>query len=384
MAEKLFAEVAHGSMNKAGEELCGDSVSVTRTEDSTIVILSDGLGSGVKAHILASLTVTMAATMLKEGGSVDMVLEALADTLPMCQVRQLAYSTFTIAQVYDDGRVYLAEYDNPRAMMGKGRKTKHVERRERQVGERTVSEAFFQAEDGEWLVLISDGILHAGIGGVWNLGWGWERVEAYVRNVVAMDMSAEEVTDDLLSLCKRLYGGKPGDDASCAVIKVRMPRLLTAMVGPPANPEDDDVVVNRFLTLPGQKVVCGGTTGKMVARHLDAPLQVELTSMTTDVPPVARLEGVDLCTEGMLTLMKAKRLLSQATPHTLRGKRDGASRLARALLMADQIHFLVGRAINPAHQSPDVPAELALKGQMVEDMIELLEKRGVKVTAEYY
>ena len=384
MADKLFTEVAYGSMNKAGEELCGDSMSVTRAGDSTIVILSDGLGSGVKAHILASLTVTMASTMLKEGGSIDMVLEALAATLPVCQLRELAYSTFTIAQIHDDGRVYLAEYDNPPAMVGKGRQAKAIERSERQIGERAVSEAFFQAQDGDWLVLVSDGVLHAGIGGVWNLGWGWERVEAYVRKVVAKDYSAAEVKDDLLTLVKRLYGGKPGDDVSCVVIKIRPPRLLTVMVGPPSCPDDDDLVVNRLLSLDGEKVVCGGTTAQVVARHLDVPLKVELTTMTSDVPPVARLEGVGLCTEGMLTLMKAKRLLVDATPHALRAKRDGASQLARALLMADQIHFLVGRAINPAHQSPDVPPELALKGQMVEDMIDLLEKRNVQVTADYF
>ncbi|MGE5542019.1 MAG: SpoIIE family protein phosphatase [Bacillota bacterium] len=384
-ANDLLVEIGKVQLNKTGEELCGDSIEVTQTRDSTIVVLSDGLGSGVKANILSSLTTKIASTMLKGGSNIDDVVSTLAATLPVCKVRHLAYSTFSILQVFKDGRAYLAEYDNPEVFAGGREGTRCLEYVERQVGERTIRESYFTLQDGDWLCMVSDGVLHAGIGGIWNLGWGWERVGAFVHQVARQELPAQEFAGEIANLCSKLYGGKAGDDASVIVVKTRVPRQVTLLIGPPRDPADDPRVVARLCRPAGKKVVCGGTTGNIVARILGKKIEVDLGSSDEDVPPVGVIEGIDLVTEGMLTLVRTLGNLREQVPLSrLYFNTDGASKLTVMLLKADRVHFIVGRAINPAHQSPGVPPLLALKPQIVDDMVKQLRRLGKKVTVESY
>ncbi|MGE5485281.1 MAG: SpoIIE family protein phosphatase [Ignavibacteriales bacterium] len=379
----LFVEIGKAQLNKAGEELCGDSIEITQTRDSTIVVLSDGLGSGVKANILSSLTTKIASTMLKGGSTIDDVVGTLAATLPVCKVRQLAYSTFSILQVFRDGRAYLAEYDNPEVFAGDKEGARRLACVERLVGERTIRESYFTLRDGDWLCMVSDGVLHAGIGGIWNLGWGWERVGAFVQQVAGQELPAQEFAGEIIGLCSKLYGGKAGDDASVIVVKARIPRQVTLLIGPPGDPADDPKVVARLCRSPGKTVVCGGTTGNIVARVLGKKIEVDLESSDEDVPPVGVIEGIDLVTEGMLTLVRTLNNLREQVPLSrLYFNTDGASKLTVMLLKADRVHFIVGRAINPAHQSPGVPPLLALKPQIVDDMVKQLRRLGKKVTIE--
>ena len=86
------------SRNKNGETLCGDQCALEWDGNDATVILSDGLGSGVKANILSTLTATMLTTMLKGSVPIDECVTTVAETLPMCKERKLAYATFTILQ----------------------------------------------------------------------------------------------------------------------------------------------------------------------------------------------------------------------------------------------------------------------------------------------
>lgn len=381
----LHFDIAQMQLSKHGEELCGDSVRRVDTPYGVIVAVSDGLGSGVKANILSSLTVTLATRMLEKGARLDDVVEALGETLPVCRVRKLAYSTFSLLLLSREGRAYLAEYDNPPAFVGRGGRLVDVPRHGREIHGRVVQEAVFEVTDGSWIVLVSDGVLHAGIGGLWNLGWGWERVGAYLSKLGATDIDAADFVRELEHLVQRLYAGRPGDDATAVVVRVRRPRLLTALIGPPRSRSDDAEVTRQLMASPGWKVVCGGTTGNMVARVLGREIEVDLAFPDERVPPTGRLEGVDLLTEGTLTLHRCLELLRAGVrPRQLEGRRDGASRLASMLLRADRLDFIIGRAINPAHQSPDVPPDLAIKHKVVEDIVAELEARGKKVSVKYY
>ncbi|MGE5586642.1 MAG: SpoIIE family protein phosphatase [Clostridia bacterium] len=385
LSTRLRVEVGKSQLNKHGEELCGDSVEVGEGPGSTIVVLSDGLGSGVKANILSSLTVRMIATMLKGGLALEDVIDTLARTLPVCEKRHLAYSTFSILQVFHDGSAHIAEYDSPPAFVGRGRDLRLVPRSECVVGGRVVKEAFFSVEDGDWIVMVSDGVLHAGIGGVWNTGWGWDRVAEYIRSVAGWAETAHEFAEEIARVTSKLYGHKPGDDATVVAVRTRRARSLTMLVGPPVDRGDDPVVVAKLMEEPGKKVVCGGTTGNMVARVLGKPIAVDLRSQDRRVPPTAEIEGVDLVTEGMLTLSYTlEKLKAGARLRDVAWKRDGASRLAAALLEADSVRVIVGRAINPAHQSPDVPVTLALKQKIVDELAQVLKGMGKKVLVEYY
>ncbi len=381
----LYFDIAHVQLAKYGEELCGDSVRRVDTPDGTIVAMSDGLGSGVKANILSGLTVTIATKMLERGASLDDVVEALSETLPLCRVRRLAYSTFSLLSLSPDGRAYLAEYDNPAAFIGLGDRLLEVPRTEHQIRERTVKESVFEVTDGTWIALVSDGVLHAGIGGVWNLGWGWDRVGSFVAKLACSDLDAADLAREIAGLCDKLYAGKPGDDATVVVVRVREPRMLTALIGPPRNRLDDAAAVAELVEGPGSKVVCGGTTGNMVARVLGREIDVELDIPDEGVPPTGRLEGVDLMTEGTLTLFRCRESLRRGVrAKELEGRRDGSSRLTAMLLRADRLKLIVGRAINPAHQDPDVPPDLAIKHQVVEDIVAELKGLGKQVEVRYY
>jgi hypothetical protein len=385
MMERLHVEVEQCQLNKYGEELCGDSVEVETGPDSTIVVLSDGLGSGVKANILSSLTTRMAVTMLKGGLTLDEVVETLAHTLPVCEKRQLAYSTFGILQIFNDGNVYLAEYDSPPAFIGRGSRLRIVPRSERITGDRVIREAFFPVGDGDWSVLASDGVLHAGIGGIWNIGWGWDRVGDYICSTAARTTLASELAEEIAEVTGKLYANKPGDDATVVAVRIRRPRYLTMLVGPPVDPEDDREVVNKLLAAPGKKVACGGTTGNIVARVLDRPITVDLARHDKRIPPIGKLEGIDLVTEGMLTLSYTLEKLEQGVKlKDATAKSDGSSRLTALLLEADCLQIIVGRAINPAHQSPDVPRNLALKHKIVDGLAQVLRGMGKTVMVEYY
>jgi len=382
---ELFFEVGQSQLNKKDEELCGDSIAVAESDDSLIIVCSDGLGSGVKASILASLTSKMASTMLQQGCTIEDVIETLAHTLPVCEVRGLAYSTFSILQLMRDGRAYLAEYDNPAAYLGNRGKLLEIPRRARVIAERVIRESYFQLKPGDWVCLISDGVLHAGIGGIWNLGWGSERIGSFLERVAGKGEEASAAAEEVTALVNKLYNGRPGDDASVVFVRARQPRCLSLLFGPPKDRADDGEIVRRLMECPGRRVVCGGTTGNLVARELGKTIRVDLASMNEKVPPTAFIDGIDLVSEGMLTVSYAVDMVrSGVRRHDLAFRRDGASRLALLLLEGDRIDIMVGRALNPAHQSPEVPLSLGLKNKVVEDLVRALEQRGKVVRVEYY
>lgn len=381
---RLHYECGYAFLRKNREELCGDSFAFSRQPEYAICVLSDGLGSGVKANILSTLTVTIVSRMLEQQLPLDNVLDTLAKTLPMCKVRKLAYSTFAIAQLFRSGNAYLAEYDAPETFLFRGKAALPIAYDERAVGDRVVKEATLKLQVGDWLVMITDGELYAGVGGRWNLGWGWERIQEYLQGRVDDDMSAQELADDMIGVAGHLYEGAPGDDASVVAVKVRERRFATVLTGPPVDRHDDERLVRRLLSGRGRKIVCGGTTGNIVARYLAAEPQVDLLTMQPDVPPTATLPGIDLVSEGVLTLSKTLQNLEQRVrPSDLRHRRDGASMLTRYLLEADEVEFLVGQAMNPAHQNPDMPADLGLKHQVAQAISEHLRGEGKTVTLRY-
>lgn len=380
----VCVDIGTSQLKKDGEELCGDSIEVVHTGTDHIVVVSDGLGSGIKANILSRLTAKTAGTMLKMGGQIDDVIETLAQTLPICKVRKLAYSTFTILQITQNGQVYLMEYENPPSFIGKSNHIINMERNERIIGGKVIRECFFNVSENNWLVIATDGILHAGTGRTMNMAWDRNRMGIYLAATYSPAMNASDWAKEITRLCNNIYGEKPGDDASVAVIKVRRPQHAMILIGPPRNLEDDVTVVDKLMRSNGIKVVCGGTTGEIVARVLGRELTVDLSSRNDRVPPTGIIPSIDLVTEGAVTLVDALEYLKKKSgPRDLR-VRDGASRLASILLVADSVHFIVGTAANPAQQGPEVPAIYIYKQYIIRDLIRILQDMGKTVTEEYY
>ena len=381
---RLFYEWGTKQLQKHGEELCGDNVSVARHSDYVTLALSDGLGSGVKANILSILTTRIVMHLMENELSLSEVVETLGKTLPVCDVRKLAYSTFAIGQFFRDGRARVVEFDTPPFILLRGRKSVPVPYEERQIEGKTIHESELQLKRGDWIVFVSDGVVNAGIGGLYPLGWGLDQIASFLQEHCHPDLSAQELADKLAQAVWDLYCSKPGDDVSVVVIKARQKLVATVLTGPPADKSADEAVVTRFRQCPGFLAVCGGTTAKIVARYLGGkPLEVDLATAKPDVPPLARVEGVDLTTEGILTLTKTNDLLqSGADKETVKFDTDGSSALVRLCLDVDHIHFMVGLSVNPAHQNPDLPRQLGMKLAIVREIAEELRKRDKEVTIE--
>ncbi|MGQ9622136.1 MAG: SpoIIE family protein phosphatase [Candidatus Caldatribacteriaceae bacterium] len=380
----LFVEIAYAQVAKWGEELCGDSVSYEKRSDSTVIAWSDGLGSGVKASILSTLTSRIIVSMLRKNSPLEEVVETLAKTLPVCRVRKIAYSTFSVVQILPDGETYIAEFDNPPLFWIRNGRVMYLDRRRREIGKRTIFEANIRLQRHDWIVGITDGVVHAGIGGLWNLGWRWEKIASFLESTVNEHIDAVTLARRIIETTQKLYQGRPGDDATCVVAKIRLPRRLILWAGPPEDPSWDGEIARRFLSFPGKKVVCGGTTGNILAHFLGKEIRVDLSSLTEDIPPVGVLEGVDLVTEGVLTLAAVLRRLRQGVDKDdVRHRSDGASRLLEFFLEADEVTLIGGRAINPAHQNPKLSGELSLKARILEEVAEELRKRGIAVSVEY-
>jgi len=381
----FYLDIGYSQLNKKGEELCGDSIETLRSDGGTVIVLADGLGSGVKANILSRITAKTAVTMLKMGCGVDDVLATMADTLPMCNVRKLAYSTFSILQIDNKGQAYLAEFDSPPAYMGKKGSLYYLNRARRKIGDKEIAEAHFNLEEDNWLDLISDGVLHAGLGITLNLGWGELEVGKYIKSLAARNYDATDLAHELTKKCNQLYGGKPGDDVSVVVVKYRKLRTVTVLVGPPRNPADDHKAIGKLMSAGGKKVVCGGTTSKIVSRITGKKVEVNLASSSQEVPPTGYIEGIDLVTEGAITLYYALQLLKNGvTLRDVNQAGDGAGQLVSVFLQADEIHFIVGLAINQAMHYPGFPLSCVMKNQTVRDVAEMLLSLGKKVTIEYF
>jgi hypothetical protein len=380
---RLYYEWGTKQLHKRGEELCGDSIAVSRHSESVTLALSDGLGSGVKANILATLTTQIAMHMLENELPLGEVVQTLSETLPVDKVRKLAYSTFAIAQFYRKGYARVVEFDSPSAIVLRRRKIQPVVYEERTIEGKTIHETVLDLKDGDWVIFVSDGVLNAGIGGVYPLGWGWDQAAKFLEKHAHRELSADDLAEKLAETVSELYASAPGDDVSIVVIKVRHKLVATVFTGPPASRSIDEEIVSRFVKSIGQLAVCGGTTAKIVARHLGQPLEVDLKTMTPDVPPIARLEGIDLVSEGILTLTKTSELLQSGTNRkAVRFQTDGAANLIRLLLGVDHIHFIVGQAVNPAHQNPDLPHQLGIRMAVVREIATELRNRGKEVTIE--
>lgn len=385
-----FIDVGFDNINKYGEELCGDKVEIIKDEDGIIIVLADGLGSGVKANILATLTSKIAGTMLREGASIDETVDTIVNTLPVCNVRKLAYSTFTILKVYNDGRIYAVEYDNPPFIFVKGKKLFEVEKQEIIINGRNIKESNFCLQEGDSLTIISDGIVHAGVGATLNLGWQWSNVAEYIMQLSKVEKCAKNMSKGLIDACQNLYDYKPGDDATVVTVKLRKPETIDLFTGPSKDKEADHGIVKRLMESRGKKVVCGGTAANIVSRELGKDLRVSMEFRDPEIPPIAYINGIDLVTEGVLTLSKTidniKSFIFSQSLYTISkfDNLDGASMLTK-LLIEDCTHLnlWVGTAVNPAHQNPDFPTHLSIKGKIVEELAMLMKQLGKEVKLTY-
>lgn len=388
---KYFVNASYSSLNKHGEELCGDNVEIINVKDKTIVVMADGLGSGVKANILSTMTSKIAATMLSGGATLSETVDTIVHTLPVCSVRKLAYSTFTIVVINKDGECYIAEYDNPPIYFFRRNNYLKIDKKESEINGKKVLESNFKLKEGDKFFIVSDGVVHAGIGGLLNLGWQWDNIKDFLEREVKNSDSSKILSNRLIDKCKILYQNYPGDDTTVVSIIVDNPKNVCIFTGPPRDKIYDSLAVTKLMCFNGKKVVCGGTAGKIVGNQLHRDIHVLLDTMTRDIPPMGYLDGVDLVTEGVITLSKTLEKLKKYKEsktneeiEELFSKDDGACRLSELLIReCNNLKMIVGTAINPAHQNPNLPIDLSIKLKLIREIGSIMEEMGKNVEIEY-
>ena len=387
----LCTDIGFKSINHYGEQLCGDHIDIIeQNENSTVVVLSDGLGSGVKASILSTLTSKIISTMLAENLTIEECVNTIVATLPICSVRGVAYSTFTIAHIIDNKKIEIIEYDNPKVILIRNGKNYDYERIEHTIAGKRIFKSVIELEENDIFVLMSDGCPHAGIGIAYNFGWKREDIIQFMEGLSVVGYTAKILSTLLVDECNRLYDEKPGDDATACVIRIRKREPVNLLFGPPSNRDDCNRMLSLFFSKEGKHIVSGGTTSTLVSKFLDKPLYPSLSYGKSDIPPIAEIEGVDLVTEGVITI---NRVLEYAKDHIGENKlyeqwcyqTDGASLISRILFEeATDINFYVGRAINPAHQNPDLPINFNIKMNLVTELSACLKQMGKRIKISYF
>ncbi len=390
MSRPFFIEIGTAQQQKYGEDCYGDTIYSKKIpeEQRIISILSDGLGSGVKANILSSMTTRMAMKFVESNMELLRSSEVMMDALPICQIRKISYATFSIVDSELEGKTRIFEMDNPSFMLIRDGKAVNVRYRELSSPkwkDRTINISQITNQEEDRIILISDGVSQAGLGNP-QYPLGWQRqgclnfaLEQIRKNpkISAYDLAHAIVGE---ALTKEI-DGKAGDDISCVVLYFRKPRQLLVLTGPPFDEDKDREFAELVSDYDGKVAVCGGTTANIVERELCLKCEIDKTSFDEKIPMSSIMEGVDLVTEGILTLTEVYRMLKEGIDTE---KQNAAVRLTKLLLGSDKIDFVVGTKINIAHQDPNLPMELEIRRNIVKKIFRILQDRYLKEISVRY
>lgn len=393
MANEIpYIEIEARQINHQGEKICGDVFLKRRIKEEKrlVAVLSDGMGHGVKANVLASLTATMAMNFTIEHREPTRIAEIIMKTLPVCKERKIAYSTFTAVDIDHTGKLHILEYDNPHALAFRGKMPLElIWQPLKMESENSNSESFsgkslwytnFYPRLDDRLVFFSDGVAQSGLGSDnFPFGWGNDKIQKYIAGLIENDndISAAKITEKVVNRSVLNDGYSAKDDISCAAMYFRKPRKLLLVTGPPYDMAQDKQLANTVDSFDGKKIVCGGTTIEILSRELKRDVTDSLEFFDPDLPPFSYMDGIDLVTEGILTLNKVNRILKDFDSNYITGK-GPADKIVKMLHQSDLIHLIVGTKINEAHQDPNVPVDLEIRRTIALRLARLLEDKFLK------
>lgn len=388
---KIAIDMAYKSLIHYGEELCGDKVELVDREDSRILVLADGMGSGVRANILATLTAKIISTLMYNGLSLEEVVDTVVKTLPMSSVNGMAYSTFSIIQVFHSGYAYIAEYENPECVFCRNGRIERLPFIEREIEGKVIRECVISTQEDDTFLALSDGCVYCGTDQVLNYAWNWDAVAEYCADSVKKMRSAAQVAERVKRMCEELYGGRSSDDATIAVVRLERDKAVNIMTGPALDRADDHRMVREFMEEEGVRIVCGGITSQVVARELGKKLSTSVTNLDPEIPPTSRIEGIDLVTEGVLTLNRAIELLEEYQRDVTveffeeLSRENGATRLVCYLIEdCTTVNLYVGRAVNKDYTTKELPFEISVRRNLVKRLEAVLKAMHRNVVVHYY
>ena len=373
---RLWIEHAHQSLSRAGEG-GNDAVGTFQTEEQFFAVQVSCPEAGAEGGAKARRIVEQAASLLQQGRALDTVAEAILAALPEGE-----YVPMSILQVLGGCRAHLVECDAPPLFMVRQGRLVLLPVLEEEVRGRLVRRCRFPLQDGDHLAIASPGYIR--IKG-WGRRWGWQDIALSIKRLTDTGCDAQQLLGALIRTYQRLAGGVPEREVTVVAMHVRPVRTVTLWSGPPLDPAQDQAALDRLMAGPGKRIICGDTTAEIAARLLGRELEMEARPADgwAEVPPTSRLEGVDLVTEGVVTMGVAReRTAGAQRVRDLPRRQDGATRLARVLLEADVIHFLVGLAVNPA-QTADDAGTVPLRRIAIEGLMNDLRARGKVVSVEH-
>ena len=391
----ITTEMASKSLNHAGEILCGDRVQMVHRADSDILVLADGMGSGVRANMLSTLTSQIFGKMLLEGATLEECVETVIETLPADPKTGASYSTFTVLQIFHDGRGILYEYENPGCIFIRDNQLIRIPVNEQNISGKRINTFHFTAQIGDTFLIMSDGTIRAGLGSLMSFGWPWEEIAEFALRGHKAGQSPLREATRICEACNDLYNSQPGDDTTVACVHVTGRKMLHLMTGPARDKADDIRMVQSLMSgdRSVRRIVSGGTSASIVSRVLNRPMAVSMDYDSSGLPPEGHIEGIDLVTEGVLTLAKVIQILKEyAEPDHVDesffqklDEPNPAAKVARMIIEdCTQVRLIVGTAVNAAYQNPDLPLELGLRMNLTNQLTEAIVAAGKQVEQEYY
>ena len=377
-----------------GEIACGDvfQSSIIREEGRTILVLSDGIGHGIKASVLATLTSTMALKYSLLHTRPEVAARIIMETLPKSSDGKESYATFTIIELDNEGHIRIVNYDNPEILVLRNGVAMQGKEYNRTIeGEENLGKVLhckeFTARKEDRIIFMSDGVPQSGLGDQhYPLGWGMENIEDFALNQIKRmpDISATKLARKIINQAVMNDQFSVKDDTSCGVMYFREPRKFMLITGPPFYKIKDYDFVGRIQGFEGKKIICGGTTAEIIARELDLTVEIQHGNKNLEeLPPTAKMQGFEMVTEGILTLGKVEEILENYDSDT-RLTDSPPEEIVKLLLQHDCIDIIVGTRINWAHQDPEQPLELELRKFVVKRIVKLLiHKFFKKVKIEY-